>query len=148
MFELWISGIQVHCGCGNPGPHRQLLLPASYALTAALLEPTQRPKPHTGFWLCNTYQWGFKYEVFITKCGRCLRLYSTFYGLFLQRRSPLQRRTFFHEALDLLHEPAPHQLLSNAGSYYPCFAIQRACVYQTRQVEPRHVVCSLRPKVV
>jgi hypothetical protein len=39
-------------------------------------------------------------------------------------------------------------LLSNAGSYYPCFAIQRACVYQTHQVEPRHVVCSLRPKVV
>src|SRR5215218_1454994 len=33
-------------GCENPRRHRQLLLPASYALTAALLGLTQRPKLH------------------------------------------------------------------------------------------------------
>jgi hypothetical protein len=30
---------------------------------------TQRPKPHTGFWLSDTRQYGFKCEVFIMKAG-------------------------------------------------------------------------------
>jgi hypothetical protein len=60
----------------------------------------------------------------------------------------LQRGASFQEKLDLLHEPAPHPLLSNAGSYYLCFAIDQAHIYQIRQVEPGQIALSLGPKIV